>query len=74
MKHGIASKCDACGPDWLKSFIVRLFPILDWLPKYSWKANLASDVISGATVAVMHIPQGEQPIQSSRKEKRTTNN
>ncbi|XP_028162890.1 prestin isoform X3 [Ostrinia furnacalis] len=33
-------------------------PILRWLPKYDFKANLMGDLIAGATTAVMHIPQG----------------
>lgn len=38
--------------------IVSLFPILDWLPKYEWKKNIINDIVSGFTVAIMHIPQG----------------
>lgn len=36
-----------------------MFPVLNWLPKYSIKSDLPGDLISGLTVAVMHIPQGE---------------
>lgn len=39
---------------WIKS----LFPVLEWLPQYSIKANLFSDVVAGLTVSVLHIPQG----------------
>ncbi|XP_049782755.1 sulfate transporter-like isoform X1 [Schistocerca cancellata] len=38
--------------------ITSLFPILSWLPNYKWKSDLIPDIISGFTVAVMHIPQG----------------
>ncbi|XP_037917492.1 solute carrier family 26 member 6-like isoform X1 [Hermetia illucens] len=38
--------------------IKSIFPILDWLPKYSWKNDLVADIVTGCTVAVMHIPQG----------------
>ncbi|EAT46519.1 AAEL002294-PA, partial [Aedes aegypti] len=34
------------------------FPIVGWLSEYSLKRDFASDLISGCTVAVMHIPQG----------------
>nr|XP_029731389.1 solute carrier family 26 member 10-like [Aedes albopictus] len=35
-----------------------VFPIVGWLSEYSLKRDLVSDLISGCTVAVMHIPQG----------------
>ncbi|KDR19089.1 prestin-like isoform X2 [Zootermopsis nevadensis] len=38
--------------------IVSLFPVFLWLPKYDWKGNIVSDIVSGFTVAIMHIPQG----------------
>lgn len=42
----------------VKSMIFDLCPVLRWLPLYQVRKNLAGDVISGITVAVMHIPQG----------------
>jgi hypothetical protein len=39
--------------------ILSLFPALIWLPKYQWKDNIVSDIVSGFTVAIMHIPQGK---------------
>lgn len=33
-------------------------PVLKWIPEYPVKKNLAGDIISGITVAVMSIPQG----------------
>lgn len=38
--------------------IKEVVPILSWLPKYPVKQYLSGDLISGLTVAVMHIPQG----------------
>lgn len=35
------------------------FPIFKWLPQYSIKNDLFGDIISGCTVAIMHIPQGK---------------
>uniref|UniRef100_A0A8R1HPN8 STAS domain-containing protein n=2 Tax=Caenorhabditis japonica TaxID=281687 RepID=A0A8R1HPN8_CAEJA len=41
-----------------KLFILSLFPILQWLPNYNWKADLTADIIGGITVGVMQVPQG----------------
>lgn len=59
---------DIYSPDTIKSmfwnnfqprqFLFRTFPIITWLSQYNVKADLLGDVISGCTVAVMHIPQG----------------
>eukprot|EP00094_Tigriopus_californicus_P013678 TCALIF_13235-PA protein Name:"Similar to Slc26a6 Solute carrier family 26 member 6 (Mus musculus)" AED:0.08 eAED:0.08 QI:239/0.88/0.8/1/0.88/0.7/10/0/679 len=38
--------------------LVRLFPILHWLPNYNWRSDFVFDAAGGFTVAVMHIPQG----------------
>uniref|UniRef100_A0A336MP87 CSON003030 protein n=1 Tax=Culicoides sonorensis TaxID=179676 RepID=A0A336MP87_CULSO len=38
--------------------VLSMFPVLQWLPKYSFKNDLPGDLISGMTIAVMHIPQG----------------
>ena len=50
--------CSTCSTESLVNYIKSVFPILVWLPKYSWRKKLASDVIAGCTVAIMHIPQG----------------
>ncbi|XP_018576245.1 sulfate transporter isoform X2 [Anoplophora glabripennis] len=42
----------------IKNVILRTIPIMQWMPHYRWKTSFLSDVISGFTVAVMHIPQG----------------
>lgn len=47
------SQC--CSP---YTWLVHLFPILEWLPKYKWASDFSQDVVSGVTVAVVHIPQG----------------
>ncbi len=48
------SPSNSCLPRLARS----LFPILDWLPAYNWRRDAFADVMSGFTVAVMHIPQG----------------
>uniref|UniRef100_A0A1Q3EVM3 Putative sulfate/bicarbonate/oxalate exchanger sat-1 n=2 Tax=Culex tarsalis TaxID=7177 RepID=A0A1Q3EVM3_CULTA len=47
----------------VKSFSARrclgsVLPIFGWLSEYSWERDFLADLISGCTVAVMHIPQG----------------
>ena len=41
-----------------KNIIHDFIPIIKWLPEYSVKDNFVGDLISGITIAVMHIPQG----------------
>uniref|UniRef100_A0A182QUW9 STAS domain-containing protein n=1 Tax=Anopheles farauti TaxID=69004 RepID=A0A182QUW9_9DIPT len=41
-----------------KTCCSNVFPFTTWLPEYSWSKDLVRDLISGCTVAVMHIPQG----------------
>lgn len=38
--------------------MTSIFPSINWLRNYNWKESIMSDIISGLTVAVMHIPQG----------------
>lgn len=40
------------------SCLKNSIPIIHWLPKYKWRSYLVGDLVAGATVAVMHIPQG----------------
>ncbi|XP_077301862.1 solute carrier family 26 member prestin isoform X2 [Arctopsyche grandis] len=55
----VSEKCGsllrACG---LVECVKNVLPVTHWLPKYSFKNDLVSDIISGCTIAVMHIPQG----------------
>ena len=37
--------------------LTGFFPILEWLPKYDWRADAVVDLVAGITVAIMHIPQ-----------------
>lgn len=41
-----------------KAMAYEFCPVFKWLPEYSVEKNLMGDIISGITVAVMHIPQG----------------
>lgn len=40
-------------------FLLRLIPVLDWLPKYNVKENFFGDLIGGLTVGVLNVPQGK---------------
>ncbi|KAJ8913640.1 hypothetical protein NQ315_007357 [Exocentrus adspersus] len=48
----------ACNSIHPLAVLKKTIPILSWLPEYSWRKSFFSDVISGMTVAIMHIPQG----------------
>ncbi|XP_049820981.1 prestin-like isoform X2 [Aethina tumida] len=54
-------KCSAFDCDenlTLKKGLLRFIPSISWLSHYRWKTDILSDLTSGFTVAVMHIPQG----------------
>ncbi|XP_055346340.1 solute carrier family 26 member 10-like [Paramacrobiotus metropolitanus] len=48
----------ACSVQSAYAVLVRWIPILYWLPKYNWKANLLADVTAGVTVAFLNTPEG----------------
>nr|XP_056703858.1 sulfate transporter-like [Euleptes europaea] len=39
------------------TFFLKLFPIFEWLPRYSIKEQLLGDIISGLLVGIVAIPQ-----------------
>ncbi len=41
-----------------KKFFNRYLPITDWLFNYDIRKDVSADVITGFTIAIMHIPQG----------------
>ncbi|XP_009579531.1 PREDICTED: sulfate transporter-like [Fulmarus glacialis] len=47
----------ACNHQTIITFFCRLFPVLDWLPRYNVKTQLLGDVISGLLVGIVAIPQ-----------------
>jgi hypothetical protein len=53
----LTAQIEKCSKNALKSCFLGFFPILSWLQSYK-KEDLLGDVISGCTVAIMHIPQG----------------
>ncbi|KAM6408750.1 sulfate transporter-like [Rhynochetos jubatus] len=46
-----------CNHQTIITFFCRLFPVLDWLPRYNVKTQLLGDVISGLLVGIVAIPQ-----------------
>ncbi|XP_032558671.1 sulfate transporter-like isoform X2 [Chiroxiphia lanceolata] len=46
-----------CNRQTIITFLCRLFPVLDWLPRYNIKTQLLGDVISGLLVGIVTIPQ-----------------
>ncbi|NWV41830.1 S26A2 protein, partial [Grantiella picta] len=47
----------SCSQQTLSRSLRRLFPVLEWLPSYSLRAQLLGDVISGLLVGIVAIPQ-----------------
>ncbi|XP_051174059.1 solute carrier family 26 member 6-like [Leptopilina boulardi] len=45
-------------PNNFKTYAANTIPVVRWLKNYNWKEDIMSDIISGITVAIMHIPQG----------------
>ncbi|XP_011702981.1 PREDICTED: prestin-like [Wasmannia auropunctata] len=41
-----------------QSFVLSTIPVVQWLREYNWREDILPDIISGLTVAIMHIPQG----------------
>ncbi|KAF7995780.1 hypothetical protein HCN44_006887 [Aphidius gifuensis] len=42
----------------IQSCCLSILPVIGWLKKYKWKEYFPADIMSGITVAIMHIPQG----------------
>uniref|UniRef100_A0A7N6ADH8 STAS domain-containing protein n=1 Tax=Anabas testudineus TaxID=64144 RepID=A0A7N6ADH8_ANATE len=47
-----------CSLSRLKLMLFSWFPILHWLPQYPIKEYLPGDIVSGASIFVLHLPQG----------------
>ncbi|XP_008412083.1 solute carrier family 26 member 6-like [Poecilia reticulata] len=53
MKHMLR-----CSVSQVKNALLTWIPILSWLPKYPFRENIIGDVMSGCSIAIMHLPQG----------------
>ncbi|XP_026223455.1 solute carrier family 26 member 6-like [Anabas testudineus] len=47
-----------CSVSRLKLMVLSWVPVLSWLPHYPIKENIMGDLISGCSVAIMHLSQG----------------
>ncbi|XP_068142789.1 LOW QUALITY PROTEIN: prestin [Drosophila tropicalis] len=55
----IPSSVRSCWQSWnFFALFTGVIPILQWLPQYSVRRDLAGDIIAGFTVAIMNIPHG----------------
>lgn len=47
-------------PTFFKRQLFKRIPFLDWIRNYSVKEWLLSDIVSGLTIGIVHIPQGKR--------------
>ncbi|XP_069507518.1 sulfate transporter-like [Ambystoma mexicanum] len=46
-----------CTPKTITNFLFKLFPVLEWVPRYKIKEQLLGDIVSGLIVGIVTIPQ-----------------
>ncbi|KAK7884945.1 hypothetical protein WMY93_028068 [Mugilogobius chulae] len=47
-----------CSVPRLRGLLLRLLPVLSWMPRYKVRENLLFDVISGVSAGTIQVPQG----------------
>ncbi|XP_071982932.1 solute carrier family 26 member 6-like isoform X2 [Engystomops pustulosus] len=47
-----------CSGAVVKSLLLKIIPILNWLPRYPFREWLLGDIISGLSVGIIQLPQG----------------
>jgi hypothetical protein len=49
-------------PAFFKRQLFKRIPFLDWIRQYNIKEWLVSDIVSGLTIGIVHIPQGKREV------------
>lgn len=58
-------KCQ-CSKDCFLGFLYKIMPFIGIMKDYNIRTDLTGDIVSGLTVGIMHIPQGEAVWQWQR--------
>ena len=59
VKHYIKKQCASLSFLYCLNAFLETFTLIRCLKEYNIRKNLFGDIISGVTVAIMHIPQGK---------------
>jgi hypothetical protein len=46
-------------PSCMKNFVRDRIPVIKWMINYNFKENMIPDTISGITIGLIHLPQGQ---------------
>ena len=49
-------------PAFFKRQLFKRIPFIEWIQHYNLKEWLVSDIVSGLTIGIVHIPQGKKTV------------